>query len=177
MTRIWRWAGFSRATTGTGRPPTPAIAEHWTWNPATPRPSGAPAVQALTLGRWSEAIDLANKAIERDPLRPDSYSNLGFALLAVNRDTEAEAAFRKALELDPDGAVRHMFLGRALLLQGKADAALQEQAETDSWRLSRRSHFRARRRDESPAAATWQRVANAPTRSPKCMPSGLSRLA
>ena len=34
----------------------------------------------------------------------DSYNNLGLALLAVNRDTEAEAAFRKALELDPDGA-------------------------------------------------------------------------
>jgi tetratricopeptide (TPR) repeat protein len=61
-------------------------------------------VQALTLGRWNEAIDLANKAIERDPLRPNSYNNLSLALLAVNRDTEAEAASRKALELDPDGA-------------------------------------------------------------------------
>ena len=28
--------------------------------------------QALTLGRWNEAIDLANKAIERDPLRPSN---------------------------------------------------------------------------------------------------------
>jgi tetratricopeptide (TPR) repeat protein len=33
--------------------------------------------QALTLGRWNEAIDLAKKALERDPLRPNSYSNLG----------------------------------------------------------------------------------------------------
>ena len=105
LTRIWRWAGFIKSTTGTGRPRTPAFAEHWTWNPATPWPSGAPASRRLTLGRWNEAIDLANKAIERDPLRPNSYSNLGFALLAVNRDTEAEAAFRKALELDPDGAI------------------------------------------------------------------------
>ena len=104
LTRIWRWAGFSKSTTGTGRPRTPAIAKHWTWNPATPWPSGASALQALILGRWNEAIDLTNKAIERDPLRPASYSNLGLALLAVNRDTEAEAAFRKALELDPDGA-------------------------------------------------------------------------
>src|SRR4030095_6798650 len=70
-------------------------------------------IQAYTLGRWNEAIDLANKAIERDPLRPNSYSNLGLALRAVNRDTEAEAAFRKALELDPDGAFRHNALGRA----------------------------------------------------------------
>ena len=95
-------------------------------------------IQALTLGRWNEAIDLANKAIERDPLRPNSYSNLGLALLAVNRDTEAEAAFRKALELDPDGAGRHYCDRVALLLQGKTDAALREmQQETDEgWRLS-----------------------------------------
>src|SRR5688572_25743590 len=57
-------------------------------------------IQAMTLGRWNEAIDLANKTIERDPLRPNYYNNLGLALLAVNRDAEAEAAFRKALELD-----------------------------------------------------------------------------
>ena len=59
-------------------------------------------------------------------------------MLAVNRDTEAEAAFRKALELDPDGASWHQALGQALLLQGKTDAALQEmQQETEEiWRLS-----------------------------------------
>ena len=67
-----------------------------------------------------------------------SYSNLGFALLAVNRDAEAEAAFRKALELDPDGTFRHRSLGLALLLQGKTDAALQEmeQETEENWRLS-----------------------------------------
>ena len=94
--------------------------------------------QALTVGRFSEAIDLINKAIERDPLRPNSYNTLGRALLAVNRDAEAEAAIRKALELDPDGVYRHMLLGLVLLLQGKADAALQAmQQETDElWRLA-----------------------------------------
>jgi TolB-like protein/Flp pilus assembly protein TadD len=95
-------------------------------------------VQSLNLGRINEAIDLTNQAIERDPLRPNSYNNLGIALLAVERDTEAEAAFRKALELDPDGALWHKMLGRALLLQGKTDAALREiELEPDEgWRLS-----------------------------------------
>jgi TolB-like protein/Tfp pilus assembly protein PilF len=95
-------------------------------------------ILAYILGRWDEAIDLVNKAIARDPLRPNSYNNLGLVLLAVDRDTEAEAAFHKALELDPDGASRHYAIGRALLQQGKADAALREtQQETDeSWRLS-----------------------------------------
>ena len=94
-------------------------------------------LQAQIFGRWNEAIDLTTKAIERDPLRPNAYNNLGLILLAVKRDVEAEAAFRKATELDPDGAHRHYGIGLALLLQGKTDAALREmQQETDEgWRL------------------------------------------
>ncbi len=111
---------------------------------------------ASNLGRVSEAIDLANKAIERDPLRPGSYTNLGFSLLAGNRDAEAEAAFRKALELDPDGAFLHSALGLALVLQGKNDAALREmQQETEEvWRLAGLplAYHALRRRSESDEA-------------------------
>ena len=114
---------------------------------------------AFTFGRWNEAIDLANKAIESDPLRPGSYSNLGLALQAVNRDSEAVAAFRTALELDPDGASRHLLLGRALLLQDKTDSALQEtQLETDEgWRLTGLSlvfHALGRHSESDAALAT-----------------------
>ena len=94
-------------------------------------------LQAMTFGRWNEAIELANKAIERDPLRPGYYQNLGLAFLASNRAIEAERAFRKALELDPAGPARRLGLARALIVQGKADLALRElQQETDEgWRL------------------------------------------
>jgi TolB-like protein/Tfp pilus assembly protein PilF len=113
-------------------------------------------VQAAMVGRWSEAIDLANKAIERDPLWPNSYATLGYILLDVNRDTEAEAAFRKAVELDPAGTFWHGALGLALLLQGKADDALQEmQQETDeASRLTglALAHHELGRRGESDAA-------------------------
>jgi TolB-like protein/Tfp pilus assembly protein PilF len=117
--------------------------------------------QALTVGRWSEAIDLMNKAIERDPLRPNYYNTLGFVLLAVNRDAEAEAAFRKAMELDPGGATRHARIGMALLLQGKIDAALQEmEQETDEiWRLAGLPlafHALGRRGESDAALATFK---------------------
>jgi tetratricopeptide (TPR) repeat protein len=109
-------------------------------------------------GRWSEAIDLSNKSIERDPLFPNAYATLGFHLLAVNRDEEAEAAFRKALELDPAGAFRHEALGIALLLQGKADAALQEieQETNEASRLTglASAYHALGRRSESDAALT-----------------------
>jgi TolB-like protein/Tfp pilus assembly protein PilF len=116
---------------------------------------------AVTLGRWSEAIDLMNKAIERDPLQPNAYSNLGLVLQAVNRDTEAEVAIRKALELDPDGSSRHRALGRVLLLQGKTDAALREmQQETgELWRPSGLSlvfHALGRRSESDAALAVMK---------------------
>ena len=81
---------------------------------------------AAFIGRWNDAIDLTTKAIERDPLRPHSYASLGDVYLAVERDKEAEAAYRKAIELDPGGTQWHYNMGLALLLQGKADAALRE---------------------------------------------------
>jgi TolB-like protein/Tfp pilus assembly protein PilF len=115
-------------------------------------------IQAATLGRWGDAIALANKGLERDPLRPNSYNNLALILQAVNRDTEAEAAVRRALELDPDGAIRHSAIGRVLLMQGKTDAALREmQQETDEgWRLSGLPlvfHALGRRRESEAALA------------------------
>ena len=94
--------------------------------------------QAMSLGRWHEAIDALNKAIERDPLGPNNYYQLGLVLEAVSRDTEAESAFRKAIELDREGAGRHLSIGTILLLQGKTDPALREmQQETEeAFRLS-----------------------------------------
>jgi Flp pilus assembly protein TadD len=113
-------------------------------------------VQAAMVGRWSEAIDLINKAIERDPLRPNYYADLGYTLRAVNRDTEAEAALRKAVELDPAGTFWHQSLGISLLLQGKADAALQEmeQEMDEASRLTglALAHHALGRRGESDAA-------------------------
>ena len=95
-------------------------------------------IQAAVFGRWDEALDATDKAIERDPLGPNGYQNLGVLLMAVNRDTKAESAYRKALELDPGGASRHLAIGRNLLLQGKAEAALREmqQEPEEIWRLS-----------------------------------------
>jgi tetratricopeptide (TPR) repeat protein len=95
-------------------------------------------VQAMAFGRWDEALDATNKAIERDPLQPNYYTNLGLILDAANRDSEAESAYRKSLELDPAGFSRHVDLGRSLLLQGKPEAALAEmlQDKDESWRLA-----------------------------------------
>jgi TolB-like protein/Tfp pilus assembly protein PilF len=117
------------------------------------------AVQAMTLGHWNEAIDLYNKAIELDPLRPNLYHNLGLVLLSANRDAAAEAALRKALEFHGDKTGRRWTLALALLLQGQNDAALRQvQQETDEvWRslgMSVVFHALGRRNDSEAALDT-----------------------
>ncbi len=112
--------------------------------------------QAMNLGRWDEAIDATNKSIERDPLGPNNYYQLGLILEAVSRDPEAESAFRKAIQLDPGGAGRQVSIGIILLLQGKPEAALREmqQEKEEIWRLSGLplAYHALGRRSESDAA-------------------------
>jgi tetratricopeptide (TPR) repeat protein len=66
--------------------------------------------------------------VAQDPLRAVSYQNLGLALDASDRPAEAEAAYRKTLELAPQGEVTRDLLALNLLAQGRGDEALAEAA-------------------------------------------------
>ena len=91
----------------------------------------------LILGRTSDAVRTLLAALERDPLRASSYSNLGVGYFADGRLTEAEQAFRKSIELRPAAGYTHNGLGLVLLWRGQLAAALEEMnRETDEmWRL------------------------------------------
>jgi Tfp pilus assembly protein PilF len=81
---------------------------------------------AHILGRPEEAIALFRQAVAQDPLQAGGYHNLGVALEASDRPAEAEAAYRKALELSPQrGATRACFALNQLA-QGRSDTALAE---------------------------------------------------
>src|SRR5262249_47659875 len=56
--------------------------------------------------------------VQLQPSYFEAHSNLGLALAAWGRPAEAEASFRRALELRPDLAEAHFNLGSTLLLQG-----------------------------------------------------------
>jgi len=79
---------------------------------------------AITLGRCDEAIHHYRRMAESDPLSANAYHNLGTALYSADRFVEAEHAYRKALELNPQRELVHAFLALNLLAQGRADAAL-----------------------------------------------------
>jgi tetratricopeptide (TPR) repeat protein len=62
----------------------------------------------------------------------EAHNNLGVVLCDQGKGAAAEAAFRKALELQPDLAMAHNNLGNALRMQGKlreAEAAQRKAIE------------------------------------------------
>jgi serine/threonine protein kinase/predicted Zn-dependent protease len=84
---------------------------------------------ARSLGRLEEAIDLHQKAVLGDPLSAITYNNLGVALHAADHPTEAETAYRRALELTPKRGVTRALLALALLAEGRGEEALAEARE------------------------------------------------
>jgi TolB-like protein/cytochrome c-type biogenesis protein CcmH/NrfG len=104
-------------------------------------PSNAEALEqaaflAMTRGQCERALQFAQSAAERDPLDVDRYRGLGIANICGNRLAQAEASFRKALELNATSEGLHYKLGLVLLMRGESRAALAEmEHETqEEWR-------------------------------------------
>ncbi len=89
-------------------------------------PLGVSANLAATLGNWDEAVRLLNTALEFDPLNAALYWGLGNARYRSGRLPEAEAAFRRILQISPTFVSAHFELGRVLLARGQLSDALKE---------------------------------------------------
>ena len=76
------------------------------------------------------------RAIALDPLRGAFHTNLAIYLAALGRYDEAEAALRKAIELQPQSATNYASLAMIQILRGKPGAAVElAKQETDPfWR-------------------------------------------
>jgi adenylate cyclase len=70
------------------------------------------------------AIHHAQTALALDDTDPWSYLSIGLPELYQSRYSEAVAAFRRAIELNPNFAVAHGLMAGALALNGEANAAL-----------------------------------------------------
>src|SRR6185437_14240943 len=82
---------------------------------------------AAARGRWDEARELAIQAIDLDPLNPIAHMVLGWNVyLHTSHFAEAEQSIRRGLQIAPKFGTGQYFLGEALMLEGKNDAALAE---------------------------------------------------
>jgi len=80
---------------------------------------------ALVGDRLDEALKLAQAAAARDAVGWGVYSNIGDVQFRRGRLAEAEAAYRKATELNETAAALHASLGLVLLARGEPAAALE----------------------------------------------------
>jgi tetratricopeptide (TPR) repeat protein len=93
-------------------------------------PDNEPALEQLSQllideGRSQEAIDLLTHTVD-DSSSPDAYDLLGDAYLKSKDYAKAEAAYRKAIEGDPDDPGHRHGLAEALLSQDKYADALEQ---------------------------------------------------
>jgi tetratricopeptide (TPR) repeat protein len=113
---------------------------------------------ATTLGNWDEAVRLLNTALEFDPLNAALYWDLGNARYRSGRLPEAEAAFRRILQISPTFVSAHFELGRVLLARAHLSDALremeQESPEPESGRTAGLAmvYYALGRRTDSDAA-------------------------
>jgi TolB-like protein/Tfp pilus assembly protein PilF len=89
---------------------------------------------AASVGRFDEAIGLARRAVEQDPLSASAYFFFGLTLWTADRPAESAAALRKALELAPQRAATRAWLSILLVREGQSDEALAEaMREPEEW--------------------------------------------
>jgi tetratricopeptide (TPR) repeat protein len=89
----------------------------------------AAGVLSMVMGRPDESIEYHRNASEQDPLSASPHANLGLSLVRAHRFAEAEAAFRRALDIAPQRLLARSILALALAHQGRGEAALAQLAQ------------------------------------------------
>ncbi|MBC7369155.1 MAG: TIR domain-containing protein [Undibacterium sp.] len=81
------------------------------------------AICFLNVGLIDESIALADRAVERDPLNPKAHWSRGIVLVFAGRMAQAEAPYRRAIELAPAADEYHSHLARLLTVLNRPDEA------------------------------------------------------
>jgi TolB-like protein/DNA-binding winged helix-turn-helix (wHTH) protein len=90
------------------------------------------AANAAFLGRFDEALPLAHRAVDLDPLNAGSWEQLGEIDLFEGKLDKAEADCKRAQELRPDHYRSPTFLTYIYVMQGRPQDAFSEIKRVDS---------------------------------------------
>ena len=77
------------------------------------------------LGRHAESVALTQHSAAVNPLSSVTFANLGMRLFEARRYQEAEAAFDRALGLEPQNFVARFFLAEVFSSTGRFEDALR----------------------------------------------------
>ena len=94
------------------------------------------AVDAMKAGRHDEAIEKFNEVIAKSPTCSDCYYNIGVAHTAKQQYAEAEAAFKKTIELKPDSGEAYTGLANIYNAQKKYDLAAEASAKAAQYAVA-----------------------------------------
>lgn len=86
----------------------------------------AKADRLVRMARYEEALPLLQDAVHHEPKLQQAQFELGFVCMELNRNSEAEAAYRKALELGPETVGAHFNLALLYREEGRLDEAILE---------------------------------------------------
>jgi DNA-binding winged helix-turn-helix (wHTH) protein/TolB-like protein len=92
--------------------------------PGDPAILRSAAAEAAILGRLDEALPLARRAVDLDPLNAHSWAALGEIEFRGGKLEEAEADYRKAQEFRPDDDLSSINLSEIYVMQGRPQDAL-----------------------------------------------------
>ena len=95
--------------------------------------SAGAAVEAMKAGRHDEAIAKFQEVIAKLPTCADCYYNIGVSQMAKQQPAEAEASFKKAIELKPDNADAYTALANLYNSQKKFDLAAEASANASKY--------------------------------------------
>jgi tetratricopeptide (TPR) repeat protein len=102
----------------------------WPQKKQTNSPSPVTAARAeISRGQLDVAEKTLWTVLSSDPNEPEALTLLGIVRGRQKRYTEAEALFRRVLQLTQNSLVAHRNLAEALIAQNKPDAALEEYKE------------------------------------------------
>ena len=120
--RKWDWLGAGREFERAVR-----------LNPLSAETHGEYAIGYLApMGRMDEAIAASSRGVRLEPFSPFDNIRHGVLLMRAHRYPEAEAQLRRALEMSPEHASRH--LGKLYLVESRYAEALDRFAGEPMWR-------------------------------------------
>jgi len=97
-----------------------------TLEPGNPEYLVLAALAAACFGRFDEALQLAHRGVDLDPLNAGSWEALAEAEFFMGRLDQSAADSKKALEVNPEFWSSPIDLSRTYLLQGRPQDALRE---------------------------------------------------